>query len=207
MLVVPVTSLEKQKKIFLPKGDWYNLYSDERISGDKEINEELPIYKLPVYVKASSVIPMQSLIQSTKEKASDTLLLHVFNGNDSNSFLYYEDEGDGFEYRGNNFCKRRYTLNPAARQLVISKQEGVYNSNFKKYKLVFHGFDDMSKLNINKAAGIQPGNGEEPILDPLKYLEDIYDPAMMKQLREAEMVKSQKIITIENSRDEIIISW
>jgi hypothetical protein len=90
---------------------------------------------------------------------------------------------------------------------VISKQEGVYNSNFKKYKLVFHGFDDMSKLNINKAAGIQPGNGKEPILDPLKYLDDIYDPTMMKQLRDAEMVKSQKIVVIENSRDEIIISW
>jgi alpha-glucosidase len=207
LMVVPVTSLEKQKKIFLPKGEWYNLYSDERLTGDKEINEDVPLYKLPVYVKAASVIPMQSIIQSTKEKPSDTLVLHVFNGNDSNSFVYYEDGGDGFEYREKNFCKRRISLNPTARQLVISKQEGVYNSNFKKLKLVFHGFDDISKLNINKAAGIQPVSGEERILDPLKYLDDIYDPAMMKQLRDAEMVKSQKIITIENSSEEIVIRW
>src|SRR5678815_3105731 len=96
MLITPLTTNEKSKKVYLPQGDWYNLYSDEKISGTKEITEDFPLYKLPVYIKASAIIPTQSLVQSTKEQPNDTLYIHIYNGTEKNTFTYYEDEGNGF---------------------------------------------------------------------------------------------------------------
>lgn len=71
----------------MPQGDWYKLFTDEKINGAKEITDDFPSYKLPVYIKASAIIPTQSLIQSTKEKPSDTLFLHIYNGKLKNLHL------------------------------------------------------------------------------------------------------------------------
>ncbi|MBI1781081.1 MAG: DUF4968 domain-containing protein [Sphingobacteriales bacterium] len=78
LMVAPVTTKENNKKVYLPKGEWYDLFTDELIQGEKEIQKETPIYQIPVFAKASSIIPMQSLIQSTKEKPSDTLFIHIY---------------------------------------------------------------------------------------------------------------------------------
>ena len=53
--------------------------------GAKELTQEVPNYQLPIYVKASAIIPVQSLVQSTKEKSSVTLYLHIYNGTEKNS--------------------------------------------------------------------------------------------------------------------------
>jgi alpha-glucosidase len=148
MLIVPLTGNEKSKKVYLPQGDWYNLYSDEKISGPKEFTEDVPVYKLPVYIKASAVIPTQSLVQSTKEKPGDTLYIHIYNGTEKNTFTYYEDEGNGFGYTKNAYCRRMFEFDPGDKKIIISKQEGSFHSNFKKIQLIFHGFDNALKIFI-----------------------------------------------------------
>src|SRR6476469_2955642 len=185
LLVVPVTTQEAVKKVYLPKGDWYDLFTEERHTGAKEFQKAMPIYQIPVYVKTSAIIPVQTAVQSTKDKASDTLFVHVYNGTDKNSFVYYEDAGDGFDYQNNGFCKRTITFNPDEKQIAFSKQEGNFTSAFKKMALVLHGFgDDIKNATVN-GARLEAKNTHMKLLDALENLEDYYDKTFFKSLRDA----------------------
>ena len=93
-----MTSQVKIKKMYLPKNDWYNAYTDEKLGGEKEWSAKIPIYQLPIFIKASAIIPMQSLVQSTKDKPSDTLDINIYYGKEKNSFVYYEDDGSTINY-------------------------------------------------------------------------------------------------------------
>jgi alpha-glucosidase len=208
MLVVPVTTAENNKKIYLPKDDWFNIYSDEKIAGEKAWAEDVPAWQIPVFIKASSIIPMQSIVQSAKEKPSDTLWLHVYNGKEKNSFVYYEDSGDGMTYTKGDYCKRVITFDPVQRQLLLQTQEGTYQSDFKKLQLVFHGFENaIIEVSVNNGNKQPLQKGREKILDGLQYMADLYDPSFYASLRNAEQVSSQKTITIDNSTKAIMVQW
>jgi hypothetical protein len=45
------------------------------------------------------------------------------------------------------------------------------------------------------------------VLDGLRYLEDTYDPAYVKSLREAEKKGTQLTLAFPNNKEEINIHW
>jgi alpha-glucosidase len=207
ILVVPVTSAEQIKKFYLPSGQWYDLYSDILLEGNQELSEECPIHEIPLFVKASSVIPMQRLIQSTKEKPGDTLFVHVYNGDEPNVFEYYEDDGSTMDYLKGAYFKRTITFNPEEQQVVFSAAEGSYPSVFKNIRCFFHGFNGkMNEVTVNgetvaiKAETI-------PLVDGLKYLEAIYDPGYFRSLRDKQIRNVQQITDFANFSDEIRVIW
>ena len=207
IMVTPVTGTETTKKIYLPKGDWYNIYTDEKSTGEQELQQDVPAYQLPVYVKASAVIPMQSVVQSSKDLPTDTLYLHLYNGKEKNTFVYYEDQGDGMDYKNGGFCKRIFSFDPVVKEFQLSKQKGNFKSIFKKIKLVLHGFDeDISSISINNTVQ-QLKQQNEKVLDGLQYLSDIYDAGYYQSLRTAEKMKVQKTVTIDNDSNSIMIKW
>jgi alpha-glucosidase len=110
---------------------------------------EAPLRDLPVFVKAGSIIPMQSVIQNTTEKPDETLLLHVYAGKEPSSFLYYEDDGESYAFEKGAFCKRLITCDPAKKQIGIGAQEGTFVSKFRKVKVVLHGFREIGGIRFN----------------------------------------------------------
>ena len=207
MMVVPVTSEENNKKIYLPSGEWYNVYTDEKITGKKEWKEEVPMYQLPLYIKASAIIPMQTVVQSTKEKPADTIFIHVYNGKEKNSFMYYEDEGDGFGYKNEKYCKRNIVFDPVAKQIILQQQEGNYTSGFKKIQFILHGFEtEMKNISINGTSMLSQSCSSK-LLDGMQGLQDYYDPAYYTSLRNAEPVMKQQTIITDNISSAIHIQW
>jgi alpha-glucosidase len=205
LMVVPVTTKENIKKIYLPTDEWYDLYTDERVDGGKEITKEVPAYQIPVYVKGSSIIPMQGLVQSTKENPGDTLAVHIYNGRQNNAFTYYEDSGDGFEYQKGSFYKRTISFDPAQRLITFSKPDGTYIPGFKKIEIVLHGFEqELTKAKIN-AREQQLQKCAIKLLDGLEYLGDYYDKATYNKLRAAEPKMQQQFIVTDNFPGQINI--
>ena len=207
IMVVPVTTAEKIKKLYLPQGEWYNLFTGEKIAGGKELLQETTAYQIPLFVKAAAVIPVQSLVQSVKQKSSDTLVVHVFNGSEQNSFVFYEDAGDGFEYKEGLYAKRTIAFDPVGNTLQFTRQDGRFISHFKQLQLVFHGFEKgMNHFTVNGTAVPVISTGTK-LFDPLEYLADWYDKNYFKSLRAAEPVQQYPSIIINNKQDEIKISW
>jgi alpha-glucosidase len=149
-LVAPFESTKDFGNIYFPKGNWYNLYTGEKQVGNSEKIIRLSLNKMPVYVKESSIVPMQSLIQTTAEQPTDTLIINIFKGNINNSFVYYEDDGESYNYEKGDFYKRTISYNASNKSIVFDKVEGSFKSKFKFIKLMFHGFDANDKINAGK---------------------------------------------------------
>jgi len=207
LLVIPVTSSERTKDIYLPEGDWYSIYTDEKFTGPKEMNLETRLHQIPVFVKASSVIPMQSLVQYSGEKPTDTLILHVYYGSGRKLFTYYEDDGNSFQYREGHFCIREIDFDPGTSQLKISSQQGDYKSKFSILRIVLHGFpESMNKLQINGRMHVLQDSREQ-LINGLRYLKDIYDPKYLGSLMMESPVPVSKATWFPFGQDMIRISW
>jgi alpha-glucosidase len=154
LLVTPIESEKDFMKIYLPKNNWYNIYTDEMHNGNAEKIIELSTTKLPVFVKESSIIPMQSVVQSTAIAPTDTLVLHVYKGNIDNAFTYYEDDGKTFDYEKGSFYKRIIKYNSTNNQLIFEKVDGEMASKFKNIAIVLHEFTNIDKVTVNNVENI-----------------------------------------------------
>jgi alpha-glucosidase len=97
-------------------------------------------------VKGGSIIPMQTLIQTTAEKPADTLFLHVYKGDTANTVVYYEDDGESYNYENGGFYKRTIRYDD---RLTLEKAEGNFTSKFNNIKLILHGFDALQQVKVN----------------------------------------------------------
>jgi alpha-glucosidase (family GH31 glycosyl hydrolase) len=98
-LVAPV--VEKgaaNRRVYLPHGEWYDFWSEERTTGGREIVRDIDLETMPLYVRAGSIVPMGPVKQFTSEKSDAALTLSIYPGADA-SFLLYEDDGTSFNYR------------------------------------------------------------------------------------------------------------
>ena len=208
IMVVPVISTERSKKLYLPQGDWYNIYTDEKLSGQTAHVEEVPIYQLPVFIKGSSIIPLQGIVQSTKDSPSDTLQLHIYNGSEKSTFIYYEDEGDGFGYKSNIYCKKLMEFSPIAKKIIIEKQQGSFTSKFTKLQFVFHGFgNNLKTIKVNGTAVDLSETKEAVLLDGLANLAGIYDAGYYSTLKNNAVKMTQQGVVVKNTSDEILVEW
>jgi alpha-glucosidase len=186
-LVAPFESTKEYAKVYLPQGNWYDLYNDDQLKGGQAIIQPLSVSSLPVFVKESSIIPMQSLIQTTAETPTDTLNLHIYNGNVANEFVYYEDDGKTYEYEKGEYHKRSLKFDPANHKITLDDATGSLASKFHYAKLMLHGFKtfgnvkvDGKLLKVSKVACqmIPPANN----IDPQGQNDNVKPPAEVYEL-------------------------
>ncbi len=146
ILVAPVKGNEQFCKVYLPKGEWYSLFDDKVFNGDSTYIVEAPLEKLPVFIKEGAIVPMQNNVQNLKEKGDGILYLHLYKGRNKTSFLLYEDDGTTFGYEKGQFAKRKIEYDPDQQTLTLEKTDGSYPSDFKKIKLILHGFGNVKSV-------------------------------------------------------------
>jgi alpha-D-xyloside xylohydrolase len=93
-LVAPVTAFKaRSRKVYLPAGTrWYDFYTGEAFEGGREVTARAPLSRMPLFVKAGSIIPVGPAIQYTGEKPGAPITFYVFAGKDG-AFDLYEDDG------------------------------------------------------------------------------------------------------------------
>ncbi|WP_242139524.1 MULTISPECIES: TIM-barrel domain-containing protein [unclassified Sphingomonas] len=92
-LVAPVTEQgATSRPVYLPAGaDWYDYWTNERHSGGQTITAPAPIDRIPLFVRAGSIIPMGVQVPSTATRQQlDSI--RVYPGR-STSFTLYDDDG------------------------------------------------------------------------------------------------------------------
>jgi alpha-D-xyloside xylohydrolase len=120
-LVAPVTEQgSTQRLVYLPAGsDWYNYWTNERLHGGQTITADAPIDVLPLFVKAGSIVPLGSEVQSTHQQQTITSV-RVYPGADG-SFTLFQDDGTTYTYEKSGGSITKLTWDNAAHQL---KHEG-----------------------------------------------------------------------------------
>jgi alpha-glucosidase (family GH31 glycosyl hydrolase) len=133
MLLSPIVkpigadSLFASQKIWLPEGNWYELYSGTILKGNQIVDRPFTIDEVPVYVKEGAIIPMQPRMNRVDEKKLNTLILSVYPGK-SGATTLYEDEGNNNNFKQNAFVKTEISFAKTGNTttVIVNPAKGTY---------------------------------------------------------------------------------
>ncbi len=124
ILVAPVTERgATSRKLYLPRGVWYDFWTEEMVAGGREIERPVDLTTMPLYVRAGAIIPLGPVKQYTSEKVDGPLTLQIYPGTDGN-FLLYEDDGSTFNYHRGEWMGIQMVWNDHRRLLTLRLAEG-----------------------------------------------------------------------------------
>ena len=84
---------DKRNGIYLPKGTWYDYFTGETYEGGRIINDfEAPLWKLPLFVKAGAIIPMNNPNNNPSQIDKSTRVFEIYPDGQS-AFTLYDDDG------------------------------------------------------------------------------------------------------------------
>ncbi len=117
---------EPYRTLYLPKDNTlYDFWTGETVEGGQELKVDAPIDKIPLYVKAGSIIPMGPFIQYSDEKPADPIDLRIYTGADA-EFVLYEDENDTYNYEKGVYATIKFIWNEAEQKLSIEERKGEF---------------------------------------------------------------------------------
>src|SRR5450755_828941 len=155
LLVSPVTEPgANTRHMYLPKTTWYNFWTGQKQDGGTMIDAAAPLDRMPIYVRAGSIIPMGPELQFAAEKPADPIELRVYRGADG-GFTLYEDENDGYNYEKEVYATIPIRWVEAAQTLEIGERKGKFPGMLvsRTFQIVF--------VSEKHGGGIDPAEGAD----------------------------------------------
>jgi len=125
----------------LPDGDWYSYHDDSRPKAvRKDIWVDCTLDRIPVFVRAGSVLPHWPLQQYVGEIPHPEPILHAWLKLGEESSRWYEDDGDNESWRDGNFRDSFFTFRGTADSLELERRwDGSWTPGYATAHLVLHG--------------------------------------------------------------------
>ncbi len=125
----------RSREVYFPEGDWYDFYSGARMSGGRSLTVDAPYERMPLYVRAGSIIPFGPEMQWSDEKPAEEIRLYVYAGADA-EFTLYEDDGLTFAYEDGACARIPVRWDDAARTLTVGAREGAFPGMLQQRRFV-----------------------------------------------------------------------
>jgi alpha-D-xyloside xylohydrolase len=126
LLVNPVTEPSPTSRhLYLPQALWYDFWTGASLPGGRAIESVAPIDRIPLYVRAGSILPLGPDIEYAAEKSADPIELRVYPGANG-TFTLYEDENDNYNYEKGIHATIPFSWNDASHVLTIGEREGTF---------------------------------------------------------------------------------
>ena len=136
----------KEMEVYLPSGNkWYNYWTNEDFDGGQKLKIKTSLDRIPLFVRAGSIIPIGPDVQYTNEKKWDNLIINVYPGADG-TFTLYEDEGDNYNYESGAYTEIQMKWNDKKRILTIDARKGEYNGMLTKRNFTICTADGKEKV-------------------------------------------------------------
>jgi alpha-glucosidase/alpha-D-xyloside xylohydrolase len=120
LLVAPVVERgATARRTYLPKGDWYDWWTSEKLAGGREIVRPVDLKTMPIYVRAGTILPLDPVRQFTSEQVSGPMTLQIYGGADG-EFTLYADDGHSLDYLADKAVWTRCDWNDAGRRLTLA---------------------------------------------------------------------------------------
>ena len=126
ILVSPVlTEHVTDRRLYLPAGaEWYDFWTGNRTQGGKEITAPAPLDRIPLDIRAGSILPLGPSIEYAGQ-ASDPIELRVYPGANG-QFNIYEDQGDSYAYEHGAHAVIPVHWDDSSRTLTIGARQGSF---------------------------------------------------------------------------------
>jgi alpha-D-xyloside xylohydrolase len=154
-MVSPVTSQgATSRSVYLPAGTWYDFWTGVSVTyaSGTNVNASAPLNRIPLYMRAGSIVPMGPELQYAAQKQADTIELRVYRGANG-SFTLYEDQGDNYTYQSGSYATIPLTYNDATGKITIGGRSGSFPGMLtnRVFLVVFvssgHGVDEPKTAN------------------------------------------------------------
>lgn len=177
LLIAPPPSPESPQSydVCLPAGGWYDYWTGLR-AGTPEAATSGPIQsatqavptehakservletprldRLPVFVRAGTILPRQPLVQSTAQTPSGPLMLDIYPGGDCSGTLY-EDDGTTLGYQRGAFFRQTVRCATTATGITVTfdSKEGSLAPWWKQIAVTVHGWQGPGRVTQNGAS-------------------------------------------------------
>ncbi|MGH9733212.1 MAG: glycoside hydrolase family 31 protein [Candidatus Acidiferrales bacterium] len=125
IMVNPVTHRSAtSREVYLPSTKWYDFWTGHSVDGATVIDAAAPLDRIPLYVRAGSILPMGPDVQYSTEK-TDPIELRIYEGADGN-FVLYEDENDNYDYETGRHSTIPLHWDDASHTLTIGDRQGSF---------------------------------------------------------------------------------
>jgi alpha-glucosidase len=158
LLVCPITQAGADGRwMYLPKGEWYYYWTDELKAGGAEVWASADLTRIPLFIKAGAVVPMQPIMQYVGEQVVEQLTLHVYYKNGTAESVLYDDGGEGYAYHEGQQTTRRFTVVGNAISLTLRQaSQGEYQTPYSTYRVVLHGLPAAIAAATADAQAVAP---------------------------------------------------
>lgn len=148
-LIKPVTNPNlKSIAVNLPKGNWFDYFSDKRYQGARKITYPLTLNTIPVFVKSGAIIPSVKAVSSTVYYASDELKLDYYFDKSVNksSAHMYEDDGKSAD----SLVNKKYELLNFEAHNVLNKNQDLLLFNLARSEkgLGYKGMPEQRSIEL-----------------------------------------------------------
>lgn len=132
-LVAPVYEYgARTREIYFPECEgWYDFYDNSFHEGGVHKEVAAPYERMPLYVRAGSIVPCGPDIQWSDQKPADVIDLYVYQGGDA-SFTLYEDENVNYNYEKGAYAMIDFSYDDNTRTLKIGGRKGEFPGMLKE---------------------------------------------------------------------------
>ena len=156
LMVAPVYEYgARTRSMYFPAGTgWYDFYTGKYTEGGQQQTVDAPYERIPLYVRAGSILPVGPDMQYTDERPADEITLFVYAGKDA-SFTLYEDEGTNYNYEKGQYAKIPFLYCNTSNELVIGDRQGDFPGMLKErtFRIVIVSKEKPQPFDL-KAKGV-----------------------------------------------------
>ena len=142
ILVNPVLKADATKRsVYLPAAaTWYDFWTGKSLAGGHEIEADAPLDRMPLFVRAGSILPMGPQIEYATQDPAGPIELRIYRGADG-KFDLYEDAGDGYEYEKGQYSVIPLRWDERSSVLTIGTRQGSYPGmiEHRKFRVMLVG--------------------------------------------------------------------
>ena len=99
LLAAPLVGDSPTRKVYLPKGNWYNFNTNEKYKGSKEYMVTFGLDEIPVFVKEGSILPLAKPVEYISPDTQFNITCFVYGKVKAETSLF---EDDGITYNFEN---------------------------------------------------------------------------------------------------------
>ena len=126
LMPCPVSEYKaRSREVYFPEGGWYDFYTGEYWEGGIRRTVAAPYERIPLYVRAGSIVPVGPAIEWTSQETDGELFILVYAGADA-CFTLYEDDGLSYDYEKGAYSTIPLRWNEEGRILTIGRREGSF---------------------------------------------------------------------------------
>jgi alpha-glucosidase len=140
LLVAPVVKPDVTRRlVYLPKGTWYDYWTNKKYEGGTTITADAPMETVPMFVRAGAIIPTGPELHYVGEKPVDPITFNIYpDDKGSASLTLYEDDGVSPAYKQDGFRRTIVNAGRAAAGYTVSvgAPNGNYNPGPRKFRFL-----------------------------------------------------------------------